>query len=55
MHCRSGAQEKEKVLALQHLIEYNTYRSHWSLHRRTPMEIIQQWSAEIRHYPPMER
>ena len=34
-----------RVLAVQHRIEYNTYRPHSALQGRTPLEIFQQWKA----------
>jgi putative transposase len=37
--------QEARLLAEQHRIEYNTYRPHSALQRRTPLETLQQWSA----------
>jgi transposase InsO family protein len=37
--------EEARLLAAQHRIEYNTYSPHSALQGRTPLEILQQWSA----------
>ncbi len=34
-----------KVLAEQHRMEYNSYRSHSALQGRTPLVVLQQWKA----------
>ncbi|MCF8141404.1 MAG: integrase core domain-containing protein [Cyanobium usitatum Tobar12.5m-G36] len=36
---------EEKLLAEQHLIEYNLYKPHSALQGRTPLEVLQQWRA----------
>ena len=37
--------QEAKLLAEQHRIEYNNYRPHSALQRRTPLEVMQQWKA----------
>ena len=37
--------QETKLLAEQHRIEYNVYRPHSALQGRTPLEVLQQWTA----------